>query len=207
AGFLQLIKNYGRVDQWLQDKDHAFKTLQTTLSATPDPDAEERSTQSEVRLDVDDGPSVDPRTIAKEIAVDKVARARVGIGRMTGGAQQPSPEPQQTPANQRSGGTTWTPDLIMHFIKELITGFLAVVIIIITLILIWRTFSYVGETNRFNGARDLLTIVLGLAGAVVGYYFGRVPAEARATQATGRADEAVRQNAEIKAKTRSAADR
>ena len=37
---------------------------------------------------------------------------------------------------------------------------------------------------------------------VVGYYFGRVPADARAAQASNRADTAVRQREQVKAQAR-----
>ena len=47
-------------------------------------------------------------------------------------------------------------------------------------------------------AKDLLTIMLGVAGVVLGYYFGRVPSDARVAQATNRADAAVIQREQMK---------
>ncbi len=66
----------------------------------------------------------------------------------------------------------------MQVIKEIVTAALAFLIIIFTVVIVWRSFTFVGNTQKVGDAKDLLTIMLGLAGVVVGYYFGRVSAEA-----------------------------
>jgi hypothetical protein len=48
--------------------------------------------------------------------------------------------------------------------------------------------------------------MLGLAGVVVGYYFGRVPADARVAQAQQQANAATTQTKEISARAQSVAD-
>jgi hypothetical protein len=95
--------------------------------------------------------------------------------------------------------------LKLQFFKEIITALLGLVIIGFTLWFALRCFNLVGNTKKLGDAKDLLTILLGLAGVVVGYYFGRVPADARAAQASNRADTAVRQREQVKAQARGAA--
>lgn len=94
----------------------------------------------------------------------------------------------------------WTPELRMQLLKEIITAALAFLIIIFTLIIVWRSFPLIGNSTKVAEARDLLTIMLGLAGVVVGYYFGRVSADAHTSQANARADEVLTQNTNLKAK-------
>jgi type II secretory pathway pseudopilin PulG len=47
---------------------------------------------------------------------------------------------------------------------------------------------------------------LGLAGVVVGYYFGRVPADARASQAQQQANDAAAQTEQVNAQAQAIAD-
>jgi hypothetical protein len=99
----------------------------------------------------------------------------------------------------------WTPELWIQLFREAFTALLALVIIGFTLYLAVRSFNLAGDPKKIADAKDLLTIMLGIAGVVVGYYFGRVPGDARAAQATSRADTAVRQREQIKAQARSLA--
>ena len=89
----------------------------------------------------------------------------------------------------------------MQLLKEIITAVLAFLIIIRTLLLVWHSFTLVGNTQKVADAKDLLTVMLGLAG--VGYYFGRVSADARASEAKAKADGVLSQNANLKAKAQS----
>jgi hypothetical protein len=75
-------------------------------------------------------------------------------------------------------------------IKEMVTAILGIAIVTFTLALTGFTFSMAGEGARMQDAITVLTLLFGLAGVVVGYYFGRVPAEARAVEAQKRADTA-----------------
>jgi hypothetical protein len=94
----------------------------------------------------------------------------------------------------------------MQFFKEVITALLALVIIGVTAALAVRSFDMAGNTGKMGDAKDLLTLMLGVAGVVVGYYFGRVPGDARAAQAASRAEAAVGQREQMKAKARIIAD-
>lgn len=76
-----------------------------------------------------------------------------------------------------------------------------------TLYLAWSTFSYVGKQQEMTDAKDVLMLLLGLAGVVVGYYFGRVPADARATQAQEQANAATAQTEQVTAQAQATADR
>jgi hypothetical protein len=74
--------------------------------------------------------------------------------------------------------------------EDLITFFKEVVTAIIALLLVWTTvriaaslLGFVGDATRMAQAKDVLGTLTGLLGVVMGYYFGRMPAEARAAQA------------------------
>jgi hypothetical protein len=76
----------------------------------------------------------------------------------------------------------------MQDIREIVTAILGIAIVAFTLALTGLAFSMAGEGPRMRDAITVLTLLFGLAGVVVGYYFGRVPAEARAAEAQHRAD-------------------
>jgi hypothetical protein len=84
----------------------------------------------------------------------------------------------------------WTPDVILQAFKEIVTAVLGVLLVGWTLSLAQRTFTYVGDPAKVADAKDVLMLALGLAGVVVGYYFGRVPADMHATQAQQQANAA-----------------
>lgn len=84
----------------------------------------------------------------------------------------------------------WTPDLILQAVKEVVTAALGLLIVMFTLAMAYKVFTYVGENEKISQAKDVLMLVLGLAGVVIGYYFGRVPADARAAQAQGQTEAA-----------------
>jgi hypothetical protein len=111
------------------------------------------------------------------------------------------PDAQQT--EQKS---LWTPEMIIQAFKEGITALLGVAVVVYTLILAGNTLSLVGQPQELAQAKDILLLVLGLAGVVVGYYFGRVPADARATQAQEQANEATAQAEQVNAQAQSIAD-
>jgi hypothetical protein len=105
----------------------------------------------------------------------------------------------------RTDKDPWPPELEIQFFKEVFTAVLALVIIGATTVTAFRSFNMVGDATKMGDAKDLLTIMLGVAGVVLGYYFGRVPSDARAAQATNRADEAVSQREEMKTKAKNLA--
>ncbi len=107
------------------------------------------------------------------------------------------------PSNTRQ----WTPELVIQVIKELVTAVLGLTIVIFTVTMANRTFGLVGRTDTdLTAAKDLLLLMLGLAGVVVGYYFGRVPADARAAQAQQQANAATTQAEQVSAQAKSVAD-
>jgi hypothetical protein len=70
----------------------------------------------------------------------------------------------------------------LQFLKEGVTAILALAIVGTTLYWMGMAFGMAGQT-RMSDAKDVLALMSGLSGVVVGYYFGRVPSEARASQA------------------------
>jgi hypothetical protein len=105
--------------------------------------------------------------------------------------------------NQR---TRWTPEQLIQVFKEIITALLGLGLVIYTLILAHNTLQYVGDETKMSDAKDILLLVLGLSGVVIGYYFGRVPADARATQAQEQANTATAQAEQVSAQAEAAAE-
>ncbi len=100
----------------------------------------------------------------------------------------------------------WTPEVIIQAFKEAITALLGLAVVGYTLILAGNTLSLVGQPEKLSDAKDILMLVLGLAGVVVGYYFGRVPADARASQAQQQANDATAQSEQVHAQAQAIAD-
>jgi predicted MFS family arabinose efflux permease len=76
----------------------------------------------------------------------------------------------------------WTPELRMQRSKERITAVLAFLLVASTMVLTYLTFSMAGQDGKMKDAMGVLSLLFGLAGVVVGYYFGRVPGDARAVE-------------------------
>src|SRR5438067_1295527 len=75
------------------------------------------------------------------------------------------------------------PESGLQLFREIVTAVIGISIIIVTIILIVITFTFIGDATKFSAAKDLLLLVFSLTGVVMGYYFGRVPAEGRAAEA------------------------
>jgi hypothetical protein len=109
-------------------------------------------------------------------------------------------------SEQEERRNAWTPQVIIQAFKELITALLGLAVVIYTLILAGHTIALVGDQQKMGDAKDVLLLVLGLAGVVVGYYFGRVPADARASQAQEQADDATAEAEAVRAQALAVAD-
>ena len=100
----------------------------------------------------------------------------------------------------------WSPDLILQAFKEIVTAVLGLMLVGWTVSLTQRTFTYVGDPAKISDAKDVLLLALGLAGVVVGYYFGRVPADMRATQAQQQANTASAHAEEMRSQVHNSAE-
>jgi hypothetical protein len=103
--------------------------------------------------------------------------------------------------------SSWTPEQIIQGFKELVTALLGILILAFTIYLAFRTFSHIADTAKMNNAKDILQIMLGIAGIVVGYYFGRVPADAHAATAQSQANAANAQTEQIGAQVQMIEDK
>jgi hypothetical protein len=74
----------------------------------------------------------------------------------------------------------------LQVFKEKVTAIIGIVIVAFTLFFVLLAFFGKYAAN----AKDILLFMEGLVGVVLGYYFGRVPAEARAQQAEKTAESA-----------------
>jgi hypothetical protein len=75
--------------------------------------------------------------------------------------------------------------------KEAVTALLGLLVIASTLLAADRTLGMAGDEDRMRDGMAVVTLLVGLAGVVIGYYFGRIPSDARAAQAQERMTEAV----------------
>jgi hypothetical protein len=94
----------------------------------------------------------------------------------------------------------------LQWVRELTTTALAVLVVGLTLWTGLWALGVIGDTAKTQGAKDLLTILLGPTGVVLGFYFGRVPAEAHATDATRRAEVAVNDQNRMRTEAQHIAD-
>lgn len=112
-------------------------------------------------------------------------------------------------AKEEQGDTAasrWTPEQIMQALKEIVTAALGLLLVGYTLITAGNILAFVGDEARMSDAKDVLLLLLGLAGVVIGYYFGRVPADARTTQAQQQANEATAQAEQVSSQAEAVAD-
>ncbi len=116
-------------------------------------------------------------------------------------ASPPAPPPPQPAAKQPQGETTmeerqvsqstlnrmaiWDKQLATG--KEIVTGCLGVMIVLVTLLVALIAILFAGNANTQSAAKDVLLVLTGLVGVVLGYYFGRVPGEVRADKAESEA--------------------
>jgi hypothetical protein len=103
-------------------------------------------------------------------------------------APAPPPSPPPSAATDRAP-TRWSPELRLTALKEAVTTIIGLAIIGFTLYMSVRAAGARAADDRAY-LRDLLALLLSLSGVVLGYYFGRVPGEARASSAEQRAQHA-----------------
>jgi hypothetical protein len=116
--------------------------------------------------------------------------------------------PEQAPVESaRAATNNWTPELTMQLIKEIITATLAFAIVGFAIWMAVRTWLLAGDATKLGDAKDVLQLLLGPAGVVVGYYFGRVPADARAAIAQREANAATADAQDVKTRSSELADR
>lgn len=73
------------------------------------------------------------------------------------------------------------------WLREWTTTAIAGIVVVVTMVILAWTFT--GATT-FQEHKDILTLALPILGSIIGYYFGRVPAERRAEAAEGKLDDA-----------------
>jgi hypothetical protein len=76
-----------------------------------------------------------------------------------------------------------TPEERRQSYRELVTHVLALAIVLSTIFVGLWSLRFLGDGAEMEDSRALLAAMSSLSGVVLGYYFGRVPAEARAAQA------------------------
>jgi len=81
-----------------------------------------------------------------------------------------------------------------------VTAIIGLAIIAYTLYMTTVTLGMVGDTNKLPSAKDFLLLFLSLTGVVLGYYFGRIPADARSAQTQQQVMNTTAQNAQVGAK-------
>lgn len=87
-------------------------------------------------------------------------------------------QPSQSVINQLA---VWDKRMLVG--RELITNILGALVVLVTLVIAIVTIFSVGNASTYAAAKDVLLFMNGLVGVVLGYYFGRVPGDARADKA------------------------
>jgi hypothetical protein len=100
----------------------------------------------------------------------------------------------------------WSPEQMIQAFKEIVTAILAIALVGFTLSMAQQILQFIGEPNKISDAKDILLLMLGLAGVSIGYYFGRIPADARATQAQEQAASATAKTEQVSAKAQQVAE-
>jgi len=88
----------------------------------------------------------------------------------------------------------------MQPLKEGVAAILALGVVGFTLSIALYAIMHVAQ-DKFSSAKDIIMLLLGPFGTVLGYYFGRLPADARAAQAQQQTAQAQQQAAEADSKT------
>jgi hypothetical protein len=102
------------------------------------------------------------------------------------------------PKAERSKANGITVEQKVMIYKEVVTSLLGLAIVGFALYVAAVTLGFAGDT-KIGDSKEVLQLVLGLAGVVLGYYFGRVPADARAAQSQERADAATAHSQDVAA--------
>ncbi len=91
-----------------------------------------------------------------------------------------TPVPSTKPAAEKPTLETW-----LTALREGVTGCLGVLIVLTTLTLVLATFflMLLRPSANLEPFQAILVMLNGMTGAVLGYYFGRMPAEAQASKA------------------------
>jgi hypothetical protein len=101
---------------------------------------------------------------------------------------------QESPTVKQS---QWTPELIIQLVKEFVCAALGIFLVGYTLLMVNNAFGMLDNATKLSNAKDLLLLLFSLTGVVLGYYFGRVPADARTSQALKQATVATAHSSEL----------
>lgn len=71
----------------------------------------------------------------------------------------------------------------LRIIREFAAIFIAIFVIVGFIVMMYLTYVQVENLDKYNRTKDLLMIINGFVGIVIGYYFNRVSTEVRAEKA------------------------
>jgi hypothetical protein len=124
---------------------------------------------------------------------------------------RPAPRPLHPPtANPPSGARPvtgaasaerWTAQTWLQLLKEIVTAVIGLLLVGSTVAMAFATFNLAGSGDKVADAKNILIMMMGLAGVATGYYFGRVPADARANQSETQARAATAHASRVMAKS------
>jgi hypothetical protein len=137
-----------------------------------------------------DGEGVPPPLVTPAVTQPSVVMPQLGVKPMTETPPTSPPAPVRQPMSAET---------IIMILKEAVTALIALLLVWTTILVITSLLGFVGDELRMTQAKDLLSVLTGLMGVVLGYYFGRIPAEAHAAQAQQQANQAVAQGEQAKA--------
>jgi hypothetical protein len=125
---------------------------------------------------------------------------------------EPPPASQTAPAQPTPAGSgaalpaapTAPTDARAQWLKEVVAAALGLLLVGGTVVMAFVILTKTGPD--LQAAKDILLVLTSLTGVVLGYYFGRIPSDARAAQAQQVADRAQQETAEVKTRARGLAD-
>jgi hypothetical protein len=94
----------------------------------------------------------------------------------------------------------------LPMLREGFAGVIAIIFVVTFLMLVKAAYTDMQNPARFGAAKELLGIVNGIVGIIIGYYFSRMTTEARAEKAEETAKDAVGTAADAVQKERNATD-
>ena len=141
-----------------------------------------------------DGEGIPPPLEPPAVTQPAIVMPQLGVKPMT----ETPPTPVPAPVQPRNGISAET---FITIFKEAVTAIIALLLVWTTIRVITSLIGFVGDETRMTQAKDLLSVLTGLMGVVLGYYFGRIPAEAHAAQAQEQANQAVAQGEQARARS------
>lgn len=182
--------------------ERRYFTLTDALTAGDDPE----QVAGQLRQLVMEFPAVAP-LLEQGASVASQPSAESPLSPVSGGSSMTPSTPLPRPAPTEPSPRGFKTEDFIQIFKEAVTALIAILLVWTTISLVRVLLGTIGDEARFNQAKDILSMMTGLLGVVLGYYFGRIPAEARAAQAQEQAAQAIQKGEQAMAQSQRMGER